>query len=60
MLGCCCRCLCLRLASSPVLYQQVGLSKVLHWVKLGLLDANQVITMKVGVTNTPLPLVAPA
>eukprot|EP00879_Flechtneria_rotunda_P014759 GHRR01015423.1.p1 GENE.GHRR01015423.1~~GHRR01015423.1.p1 ORF type:complete len:290 (+),score=78.45 GHRR01015423.1:373-1242(+) len=32
--------------SSPVLYKQVGLSKVLHWIKLGLLDSQQVITMK--------------
>lgn len=38
----------LLLCRSPVLYQQLGLSKVLRWVKLGLLDANTVITMKVG------------
>jgi hypothetical protein len=33
--------------SSPVLFHQLGLSKVLRWVKLGLLDNRQVITMKV-------------
>lgn len=33
--------------SSPVLYRELGLSKVLRWVKLGLLDASEVITMKV-------------
>lgn len=32
--------------SSPVLYKEVGLGKVLRWVQLGLLDANEVITMK--------------
>jgi hypothetical protein len=33
--------------SSPVLYRELGLSKVLRWVKMGLLDAKEVITMKV-------------
>eukprot|EP00882_Tetradesmus_deserticola_P026490 GHRQ01029234.1.p1 GENE.GHRQ01029234.1~~GHRQ01029234.1.p1 ORF type:complete len:342 (+),score=107.46 GHRQ01029234.1:99-1028(+) len=32
--------------SSPVLFRQVGLSKVLRWARLGLLDTQQVITMK--------------
>ncbi|WIA30586.1 hypothetical protein OEZ86_000668 [Tetradesmus obliquus] len=32
--------------SSPVLFRQVGLSKVLRWAQLGLLDTTQAITMK--------------
>eukprot|EP00878_Enallax_costatus_P005759 GHUV01006037.1.p1 GENE.GHUV01006037.1~~GHUV01006037.1.p1 ORF type:complete len:298 (+),score=59.21 GHUV01006037.1:210-1103(+) len=32
--------------SSPVLYKQVSLGKVLRWVHLGLLDPTEVITMK--------------
>lgn len=40
----CCGC---GVCSSPVLYKELGLSKVLRWVKLGLLDASEVITMKV-------------
>jgi hypothetical protein len=39
--------LCLRVCSSQVLYRELGLSRVLRWVRLGLLDASEVITMKV-------------
>jgi hypothetical protein len=35
--------------SSPVLYRQLSVGKLLRWVELGLLDATQVITMKVRV-----------
>lgn len=38
---------CLPACSSPVLYRELALSKVLRWVRLGLLDASEVITMKV-------------
>jgi hypothetical protein len=31
-----------------VLFRQVGLSKVLRWARLGLLDMQQIITMKVS------------
>lgn len=41
--GCCCCC-----CSSPVLYKELSLSRVLRWVKLGLLDGSEVITMKVS------------
>lgn len=41
--------------SSPVLFRQVGLSKVLSWAHKGLLDVNEVITMKVPLMAPPLP-----
>jgi hypothetical protein len=31
-----------------VLYKELSLSRVLRWVKLGLLDGSEVITMKVS------------
>lgn len=39
---------CLTTCSSPVLYKQISIGKIARWVALGLLDANEVITMKVS------------